>query len=212
MTPNTYVPTTWVDEVPASSPLKYSINGDVEGEISASAQIDLATAIATPGTPLNATNLNHIEQGLLTVQNQANLLEPAAARMRHSFAVPDDTITKVPFSVKTFDPLSLLTTGANARFTVPQDGIYDVKVILDVLSATWGAGDQLSVSPGINGTIDDLVLTGALFRAGAAGTGTFRVANSDLAQLTEDWYIEVFIYHNFGSSVNVNVYLAIAKV
>lgn len=59
-----YTKTTWVDEVPDSTPVKFSINGDVEGEISASAEIDLVTGVTPPGTPVNAANLNKIETGI----------------------------------------------------------------------------------------------------------------------------------------------------
>ncbi len=63
----TYTPTTWIDEVPGETPVKFVITDDVEGEIAGSATIELATAPLT-GTPYNAANLNHLEQGLVDVE------------------------------------------------------------------------------------------------------------------------------------------------
>lgn len=70
-----YTPTVWTDESLASTPAKYSITGDIEGEISASAEIALVTSV-TPGTPLNATNLNKIETGIQTAQALAEAAIP----------------------------------------------------------------------------------------------------------------------------------------
>lgn len=64
-----YSPTTWTDEVPQSSPVKYTIR-DTNGNILYdNVQIDVKTTITTPGTSVNAANLNHIEQGIVTLEN-----------------------------------------------------------------------------------------------------------------------------------------------
>jgi hypothetical protein len=72
-----YDKTTWVDEVPDDSPIKYSITDDVEGEIAGSAVIEVETAI-TPGTPLNATNMNKLETGVETAQAAAEAAQDTA--------------------------------------------------------------------------------------------------------------------------------------
>jgi len=58
-----YTKTVWEDEVPVSTPVKYSITDDVAGEIAGSAVIAVETSV-TAGTPINATNLNKIETGI----------------------------------------------------------------------------------------------------------------------------------------------------
>ena len=73
-----YVKTVWADEVPDSTPVKYSITGDVEGEISASAEIAVVTPI-TAGTAINAANLNHLETGVYNAQEQLTALEASVA-------------------------------------------------------------------------------------------------------------------------------------
>lgn len=65
----TYTPTTWTDEVPASSPVKYTIRNSGGTIIYDDVQIDVKTTITTPGTSVNAANLNHIEQGIQTLEN-----------------------------------------------------------------------------------------------------------------------------------------------
>jgi hypothetical protein len=58
-----YVKTNWIDEIPASTPVKYRI---VEGAsiIHAEVEITPATTITTPGTAITATRLNNLENGV----------------------------------------------------------------------------------------------------------------------------------------------------
>ena len=59
-----YTPTVWVDEIPASIPVKYKISQLSDGDIATDATIEVVTPL-TPGTPLNAANLNKIENRLV---------------------------------------------------------------------------------------------------------------------------------------------------
>lgn len=53
-----YVKTNWVDEVPGDNPVTYDIEDVATGKT-------ITPSIApTPGTPLNATNMNKIEDGI----------------------------------------------------------------------------------------------------------------------------------------------------
>lgn len=54
-----YTKTTWVDEVPATSPVTYDIE-----TVGTDLEISLHSTPSTSGTPVNATNLNKIEQGI----------------------------------------------------------------------------------------------------------------------------------------------------
>lgn len=58
-----YTPTEWVDEVPASTPIKYIVTDDINGVIASSATITLVTPV-TAGTPINAANLNKHEDAI----------------------------------------------------------------------------------------------------------------------------------------------------
>lgn len=84
-----YSKTTWTDEVPASTPIKYAITGDVEGELSASATIEIVTSV-TAGTAVNATNLNKIETGIETAQAAAE-----AAQSTATAAIPKSLATAI---------------------------------------------------------------------------------------------------------------------
>jgi hypothetical protein len=57
-----YSPTLWEDEIPGETPVKYVITGDNDD-----CTIELKTA-PTAGTPVNASNLNHIEDGLVAIE------------------------------------------------------------------------------------------------------------------------------------------------
>lgn len=58
-----YTKTDWENEVPATSPVRYTLR-DVNGDVLYDdVTIDLKTSV-TAGTPLDSTNLNKIEQGL----------------------------------------------------------------------------------------------------------------------------------------------------
>jgi hypothetical protein len=58
-----YTPTTWVDEV-LSGAERFDIKEDGGTPIHENVQIVLASTVTTPGTSLNATNMNHIEGGI----------------------------------------------------------------------------------------------------------------------------------------------------
>lgn len=64
--PKLYTRNTWNDEVLASSP-KYNISGSATNL--SSVQIDLATAVNVTGTPLTASVMNNIENGINTLDN-----------------------------------------------------------------------------------------------------------------------------------------------
>lgn len=73
-----YTKTTWVDEIPASTPVKYQVVDDVLGEVAGSAAISVVTTITTPGTAVNAANLNKIEAGIESATDTAESAEATA--------------------------------------------------------------------------------------------------------------------------------------
>jgi hypothetical protein len=71
----TYSKRVWADEVPAISPMKYQVIDDTNGHVADSATIvPKSGAITTPGTPVNATNLNQLEDGVEMVSKQSQRL------------------------------------------------------------------------------------------------------------------------------------------
>lgn len=93
---HSYTPTTWTDEVPGSTPIKYVITDDSLGSIAASATITLATSV-TSGTPINAANLNNLESGVVNAQADANqaLTDAAAAQAAANAAIAKSLLTTV---------------------------------------------------------------------------------------------------------------------
>jgi hypothetical protein len=116
-----YTKTTWVDEVPASTPIKYSINGDIEGEISASAEIAVVTGI-TPGTAVNAANLNHAETGIYDAHVAA-----AAAQATATAAIPKSGFTAAG--------QILVSTGAGTYTVLDASGNTDKAIVSN--GTTW---------------------------------------------------------------------------
>jgi len=69
-----YTPFTWINETPDSTPIKYTITDDVEGEIAGSATIEILTGV-TSGTPIDSTRMNQIEGALEDVFDLAENIE-----------------------------------------------------------------------------------------------------------------------------------------
>jgi hypothetical protein len=137
----TYTPTVWVDEVPGSSPIKYSITGDIEGVISASAQIAIVTGV-TPGTPLTATNLNKIENAIDGIADtvDAHIVKLAASP-------PDKFTTKGDlFAASAVDVGDRLAAGSLNKVLMADSsqtlGLkYEHSPVLDVKTNTSWDGD-----------------------------------------------------------------------
>jgi hypothetical protein len=72
-----YTKVNWTDEVPAETPVKFSIIDDTDGEIAASAAIAPVTSI-TSGTDMNALNLGHMDTGIYNAQAAADAAQAAA--------------------------------------------------------------------------------------------------------------------------------------
>ncbi len=67
----TYTPTVWVDSVPEETPIKYNIRDEDGVLVNENVSVETATLI-TPGTPVNAVNMNKLEQGVQSAQDTAN--------------------------------------------------------------------------------------------------------------------------------------------
>jgi len=96
-----YSPTTWTNEVPNTTPVKYKITDDSLGVLGNSAKIEVVTTV-TPGTPVNATNLNHMETGIQNAQVAADaaqadattgIANAATAQATANAAIPKSTVT-----------------------------------------------------------------------------------------------------------------------
>jgi hypothetical protein len=121
-----YTPTVWENEVPSATPVKYAITDDVAGEVAGSATIEIVTPV-TPGTPFNAVNMNHIEQGIKDAQDTANAA--VANRTRSFLVVPQWGSTNITlhggYGVRMNDGESTHLCG---RFNVPKDFASDLTI------------------------------------------------------------------------------------
>ena len=85
-----YTKTTWTDEVPSSTPVKYKISQSSSGDIAPSAEIEIVTSLSATGTPVNAANLNKIETGIETAQSAAEDAQATA-----TMAIPKSLVTTI---------------------------------------------------------------------------------------------------------------------
>lgn len=145
-----YTKTVWANEVPASSPVKYEIIDDVEGEIAGSATIELVTSV-TAGTPVNATNLNHLEDGL----------EAAAAIADSAQADADQAETDAIAAQSTADAALLLgqhlsmvggstTNSSIAESLTASYVVYGTRTLVLPYACTVLVWAQITVDPGAN--------------------------------------------------------------
>lgn len=120
----TYSPTTWVDETPTTTPVLYNIKDNLGNIIQANVQLEVASAI-TPGTPLNATNLNHIENGVAALDSQRIIDEASLASVVANLKIilaarppsggePSGTVTSTSYIDVPYSTINLtLTQAAN---------------------------------------------------------------------------------------------------
>jgi len=69
-----YTKKTWIDEVLAGDE-RFDIKTNAGAAIEENVQIELLTTVTTPGTPLNADNLQNIEDGIDAIDTRVDTLE-----------------------------------------------------------------------------------------------------------------------------------------
>lgn len=145
-----YTKTTWTNETPYSTPIKYAITDDSAGVVAASATIELVFPATAEGTPVSATNLNHMEQGIYDARYAANHAEAAA----QDALVPEHTVGVMLNGAM---PLSL-TNRAMFRITHALDSASLINVYANcgtdnIAGSSSGAAPTFTIQ---NGTLDML--------------------------------------------------------
>lgn len=110
-----YIPTLWENEVPGGNPLRFKLTNLDGSVLSEGAMIELVTPV-TPGTPVNATNLNKIEQGIKTAQDTANqgVSAASAAQGTANLARNEAAAAKATADIGVANAASALTAANNA--------------------------------------------------------------------------------------------------
>jgi microcystin-dependent protein len=109
-----YTPTTWTDEQPSATPIKYKITDDIDGILASSAIIELLTGV-TAGTALSAANMNKLEQGVVMAQATAEAAFAAALTIQAITSAIYPVGSIVAFTVST-NPATLLGVGTWEAF------------------------------------------------------------------------------------------------
>lgn len=121
-----YTPTTWTNESPAATPVRYTLRDGADVIINDDVRIDLKTAV-TAGTPLNSTNLNHIEQG---IKDAHDIIAPKTRKM----LIPPFTASSDP------DMVGPIQSFLGGHFAVPADYQADGKIRAILYSIGAAAG------------------------------------------------------------------------
>lgn len=186
-----YTKTTWVDEVPAETPVKYKITDDTGGVIAASATIETVTSI-TAGTALTAANLNNIEEGLEAVTKTY----PVLAVRNGTTSLPIDTSNHlVVLDTEIYDDDGVF---ADNKYTAPVNGYYLVEGAIQV-NHWWGAGYSAHLNLYKNGShFCNLAIEYFQYESGAARNASF--GGSIIIYLSAGDYISFYIYINGGGA------------
>lgn len=129
-----YTPTTWADEVPNSSPVRYRITRQDNTVLVDNAIIEVITPV-TAGTPVNASNLNHLEQGLKQASDEI------AAGIPAKFTATGDTVHASGVGVA-----EILTIGTSKAIYAVNNGKPAWVMLENLFSFLTGVGDLLYAS------------------------------------------------------------------
>jgi hypothetical protein len=130
---------------------------------------------------------------------------PIAARYTTNTAqsCANNTFVRVNFEDVTFDPHSLVTTGANWAFTAPVDGVYLVAAgVLFETTTAWKNDESGTLSLWKNGVVQSHFARTSAYSTAALGTH-MPVIGSDTVQLANGDTIYVTALQNTGGSLNL---------
>ncbi|HZW02868.1 MAG TPA: hypothetical protein VFF68_03005 [Anaerolineaceae bacterium] len=163
-----YTPTNWENEVPQQTPVLYTIKLADGTIIEDDVVIELKTPV-TAGTPVNAANLNKIEQGLATADAVA-----AAAAVTAAAAQEDADAANLPIGT------SRLVDGAVTTAKIGTDSVDDTRVGVHVpamIKRQGGNATAWQVTGAINYDAGNVRLQGGSFSGNTSGSsGTVAVA------------------------------------
>jgi uncharacterized membrane protein len=135
----TYAPTNWTDFVPTTTPIKYKISQDSDGDIATDAEIVMVTAY-TAGVAVDAANLNKIETELAVLDAE---FAPASGHEH------DGTDSKqIAYASVTGTP----TLGNLAALDI-------TAVTISLPSANWSSSAQTVNATGITATTTFVLCT-----------------------------------------------------
>lgn len=144
---------------------------------------------------------------------------PIAARATHTTGqtIPNNTATVINFETKTFDSLTLITTGAAWKFTAPIAGYYNINAAIMYTSTTaWAAGEAGDLVLYVNGsayaTLD--------YHNNWVSAGTLifmQLSGSDVVYLTAGQYLDLRTTQQSGAALALIAvgqfnYISISKV
>lgn len=141
-----YVKVNFSNEVPATTPVKYKISQTTDGDVATDATIELVTSV-TPGTPLNAANLDHMETGIFNAQAAADDAQAAAAAAQaDATQALADAAAAIPKSVVTTSGDLIVATGAGALTRLAKGAVNGGVLSMASGNLAWDKGIGATVN------------------------------------------------------------------
>jgi len=168
----TYSKTTWVDEVLAGAE-RFDIKDTGGTTIHGDTQIVLKTSVSVPGTSINATNLNKIEQGISDATVPINRQGGSATNWSTN-GVSNYTPAAGAWRVQAGSSITGQADYGETDITFPVAFAYPPTVIVTNASANYYAAIVYDITASqftvkCIGFADDLCHTGAIFNWIAIG-------------------------------------------
>jgi len=142
---STYTKVVWVDEVPSATPVEYILTDDINGILGANTTIAVVTPLTTVGTPMTATNLNRMDDGIYQAQEDANAAQATADAAAISCTLAEylddlkDNAVYIPLNGST-----ALTTNDKAYHRIPAK--LDGGTLVDVAAMCVGASSSGAIT------------------------------------------------------------------
>lgn len=126
----------------------------------------------------------------------------AIAAAEADLAIATATVTIVRFDDVIYDPGSDVTEGAAWKYTAPSTGYYLVTAaVLFESSAAWGVNEYAYLAVYVDGALVKYLDRNYME---AAGTYNVFLCGSAIIPVNATQYIDVRVYQNSGSSINID--------
>jgi hypothetical protein len=209
-----YTKQTWVDEVLAAA-AAYQVKNDGGTIVYNTAAIDQVTAVVQAGSDVNATRMNHIEDGLDAVDTllDDHIQRPTIARYSTTAeqVIPDSSITIIDFETKNTDPDDLVTTGASWHFTAPASGYYAVTAMVAfAITTAWLESEYAQLYLFIDGSESNSV--DMRFGYGAGAYVFLTLSGCEVVYLAANSTLDLRLYQTSGSGLALAEFAGINHV
>jgi hypothetical protein len=144
----------------------------------------------------------------------SSITYPARMYLDPVQSIPTAAVTIVGFQTETFDPTSVMTVGAAAKYTAPRTGYYQVNASVQFGSmAPLHAAEHASLFIYVNGALS--IKLDVYYAPEGENNNILTLNGSDILYLTATDFLDIRVYQNCGVAVNLLVtdtWVSVARV